>query len=347
VREGAAEYGWFDVSTLKEPYRIEGKKTMGYELAEQLGWRLPDVIIYPTVGGTARDQVVGVAMNGDVPIPYKKSALTPNLGALDSADDIRGGLGIDGLAALEAFVKAGGTLIGDGSTVELLANYGVAAGVSVAQPGELYTRGAIMRGVFADTKSPIAYGYAGKELPVYIPDTQVITVARPGPNDGLGAGGGGGGSGGGGAGGRLAQNVTPNAAPAKLSPFPTPEGGAKPAADETPPETTPPASRSGGAEPTQRPRTVMAFPDKADAILLSGLLDGGAALTKKALVVDVPDGKGHMVLFGLRPYWRWQTQGTYGLGFNAIVNWDHLDAGAPPPPKADASKTDAAAKTGQ
>ncbi len=52
VRQGAAEHGWFDVSTLKEPYRLEGKKTMGYELAEQMGWRLPDVIIYPTGGGT-------------------------------------------------------------------------------------------------------------------------------------------------------------------------------------------------------------------------------------------------------------------------------------------------------
>ncbi len=44
--------GWFDVSTLKEPYRVEGKKTLGYELAEQLNWKLPDVIIYPTGGGT-------------------------------------------------------------------------------------------------------------------------------------------------------------------------------------------------------------------------------------------------------------------------------------------------------
>src|SRR4051812_14508406 len=52
VREGVSKYGWFDVSTLKEPYRIEGKKTMGYELAEQLNWTLPDVIIYPTGGGT-------------------------------------------------------------------------------------------------------------------------------------------------------------------------------------------------------------------------------------------------------------------------------------------------------
>lgn len=52
VGQGKAEVGWFDVSTLKEPYRIEGKKTMGLELAEQLGWELPDVIFYPTGGGT-------------------------------------------------------------------------------------------------------------------------------------------------------------------------------------------------------------------------------------------------------------------------------------------------------
>src|SRR5215216_1874326 len=52
IRVGAAEHGWFDVSTLKEPYRAEGKKTLGLELAEQLGWRLPDAIVYPTGGGT-------------------------------------------------------------------------------------------------------------------------------------------------------------------------------------------------------------------------------------------------------------------------------------------------------
>ena len=52
IAEKKVTEGWFDVSTLKEPYRIEGKKTMGYEIAEQLNWRLPDVIIYPTGGGT-------------------------------------------------------------------------------------------------------------------------------------------------------------------------------------------------------------------------------------------------------------------------------------------------------
>lgn len=52
VRQGQEAMGWFDLSTLKEPYRIEGKKTMGLELAEQFGWELPDVILYPTGGGT-------------------------------------------------------------------------------------------------------------------------------------------------------------------------------------------------------------------------------------------------------------------------------------------------------
>ena len=52
VRDGVEKMGWFDIATLKEPYRIEGKKTMGLELAEQMNWKLPDVIIYPTGGGT-------------------------------------------------------------------------------------------------------------------------------------------------------------------------------------------------------------------------------------------------------------------------------------------------------
>ena len=56
-RERAAQEGLFDVSTLQEPYRVEGKKTMGYELAEQLGWRTPDVIVYPAGGGTG---IVGI-----------------------------------------------------------------------------------------------------------------------------------------------------------------------------------------------------------------------------------------------------------------------------------------------
>jgi threonine synthase len=52
VRDGTAREGWFDLSTLREPYRAEGKKTMGYELVEQFDWEYPDVVVYPTGGGT-------------------------------------------------------------------------------------------------------------------------------------------------------------------------------------------------------------------------------------------------------------------------------------------------------
>ncbi|MDX1389314.1 MAG: threonine synthase, partial [Acidobacteriota bacterium] len=52
VRDGIGEHGWFDLSTLREPYRLEGKKTLGYELAEQFAWDLPEVVVYPTGGGT-------------------------------------------------------------------------------------------------------------------------------------------------------------------------------------------------------------------------------------------------------------------------------------------------------
>jgi hypothetical protein len=74
-------------------------------------------------------------------------------------------------------------------------------------------------------------------------------------------------------------------------------------------------------------RVVMEFPSDPKNILLSGELVGGQYLTHQALVVDAPVGQGHVVMFALRPFWRWQTQGTFFLGFNTILNWNHLDAG--------------------
>lgn len=287
-----------------------------------------DVIIYPTVGASAREQLVGVAMNGTKAIPYKKTALTPNLGALDQSDDIRGGLGAGGLAELQKFVRDGGTLIGDGSTVELLASTGVAPGVTVSKPAELFVKGSLLRGHFADPTSPLAYGYRSREMPIYFSEGPVVGIGGGAGTmgyfdpDSPGA--------------RISQNVTPNATPVRTSAFPAAaaaDGG--PATNPEAVSSSPfgsqlPVSRTGGAEPTQFPRVVMDFPAKADDLLLSGMLSGGQTLTRKALVVDVPNGRGHMVLYAMRPFWRWQTQGSYFLGFNAIINWDHLDAGTPP-----------------
>jgi hypothetical protein len=75
------------------------------------------------------------------------------------------------------------------------------------------------------------------------------------------------------------------------------------------------------------PRVVLAFPIDPAQILLSGTLSGGESLAGRAQVVDAPLGEGHVVLFSIRPFWRWQTQGTFFLGFNAILNWNDLGAG--------------------
>ena len=63
------------------------------------------------------------------------------------------------------------------------------------------------------------------------------------------------------------------------------------------------------------------------AVLLSGVLIGGESLAGRAVAIDAPIGKGHVVMFANRPFWRWQTQGNFFLGFNAILNWNDLDAG--------------------
>ena len=83
----------------------------------------------------------------------------------------------------------------------------------------------------------------------------------------------------------------------------------------------------GGDAAESRPRVVVSFPTNPDDMLLSGVLVGGQSLAGRAQVVDAPLGQGHVVMFAIRPYWRWQTQGTFFLGFNAILNWNDLDAG--------------------
>ncbi len=72
---------------------------------------------------------------------------------------------------------------------------------------------------------------------------------------------------------------------------------------------------------------ILRFPANPDEMLLSGVLVGGQALSGRAQVVDAPVGTGHVVMFAIRPYWRWQTQDTYFLGSNAIMNWNDLNAG--------------------
>jgi hypothetical protein len=78
--------------------------------------------------------------------------------------------------------------------------------------------------------------------------------------------------------------------------------------------------------PAQRPRVVFRYGDARD-LLVSGLLDGGTEIAQRPMVVDVPFEKGHVVLFSNNPIWRGETQGSYSLVLNAIMNHDNLDAG--------------------
>jgi hypothetical protein len=288
-----------------------------------------DVIIYPHVGGNAQSQVEGIAMSGTMPLPYKRSADTPNLGGIDESDDIRGGMGFEGLLELYNFVKAGGTLIVEGATSTILPEYNMTAGITVEEGDGLFVRGSIMRGIVSDRTSPITYGY-GEQVPVYFNQAPILNAG----------GGGGGGFGRGGAGGGVvSQNTTPMATRVQLSAWNQ--------TDETSQAT---GGRQGGAAgrggrggfgggfgnaDPDGPRVVLRFPADPADMLLSGTLVGGEALSNRAQVIDAPLGDGHVVMFAIRPFWRWQTQGTYFLGFNAILNWNDLGAGRVMPTASD------------
>ncbi len=135
ARKGIQAHGWFDLSTFKEPYRLEGKKTMGYELAEQFGWSLPDVIIYPTGGGTGlvgmwksfaemeelgwvnspRPRMVTVQSEGCAPLVRAFHAgaetATPWEGAETVAAGLRVPSAIADLMILHALRESGGTAV--------------------------------------------------------------------------------------------------------------------------------------------------------------------------------------------------------------------------------------------
>jgi hypothetical protein len=283
-----------------------------------------DVIIFPHVGGTAQSQVNGMAMTGSAPLPYKKTDKTPNLGFVDQADDIRGGMGLEGLLNLAKFVQEGGTLITEGSTTTILPAYAVTSGVTVEEPAQLFVRGSILRSKWSDAKSPLAYGYEAADLPVYFNQSPVLNAGGGGIPAEFAAF-----FGGGSANAGLGQNITPNAQPLRINPL-EPDESAAPDARPQPDaaaEFRRMAGQFGISFDEARPRVVLSFPANPNDMLLSGTLANGQFLSNRAALVDVPLGKGHVVMFAIRPFWRWQTHGTFSLGFNALMNWNDLDAG--------------------
>jgi hypothetical protein len=281
-----------------------------------------DVILFPPVGRASAQQIIsGTPMYGN-PIPWKKTELTPNIGNEDSTDDIRPGMGWDGLTHLQKFVKDGGVLITVEDTADFATQFGLAPGVSTSNSARLKVVGSVLKSKTVDAASPLAYGY-GDDLSIYADNPLVYAVSAR-------VGGGGGGRGGGdgtprratGRGTAEDADSVQGFAPAqalpedpKVEPWqyaPIPEEQRRNATTIIPPQF--------------RPRVIMRYGDARD-LLVSGLLDNGGDLAQRPMVVDVPVEKGHLVMFSNNPIWRGETQGSYFLVFNALLNYDNLNAG--------------------
>ena len=291
-----------------------------------------DVILFPPVGGSAQGIVNGTPMRGD-PVPWKQSDITPNLGfSPDQTDDMRGGMELRGVLNLQRFIEDGGLFITIANIAQIPIDYGLTTGVSIQDARQLNARGSVFSATFADKKSPIAYGY-GDSLPVYFSQAPLLNVQAGPGGFGGGGGGRGGGGGGGGAGG--------------LEPRPSGRGSltdpdivqAMPQAGQRPPQR--PGEEAAGegpfgpqavTPPAMRPRVVLRFNTNEKDLLISGMLAGASELAGKAAVVDVPVGKGHVVMFANNPMWRHQTQGSFFLLFNAAMNYNNLGVGRPEPP---------------
>src|SRR6266699_3817460 len=317
--------GWFRIpmEELKIPYTYVADTWLRetQNLREKF-----DVIILPPMGGggpAGLSAVLrGLPMRGD-PRPWKNSSETPNFVApgLDSTDDIRGGLGYQGLANLERFVRDGGLLIAVQTSASLPVAGGMTEMVNVSDARTMQAPGSVVLSTIDDKKSPITYGYDDK-LYVYFRQGPVITV-------------------GGNFGGPEAEESA--GSPSRSSgrgtasdpdiiqgrPYEPPEKPVKRSPHEQElyvPEDLPDFVRFAIPPKDQQPRVVLRFAAEKD-LLLSGMITGGNEIAEKPAVVDVPHGRGHVVLFANNPMWRGETMGSYFLVFNAMLNFDHLDVG--------------------
>jgi hypothetical protein len=268
--EGWVRYA-FDV--LKIPYTyLSVQQLHRRDLLRQF-----NVLVLPYVSNNSQQIVNGLPMIGP-PIPWRRSVLTPNLGGQDSTDDVRPGIGLEGMATLSQWIAAGGVVITEGGTSAVFTDYGVTRGVDIIPAKQLRATGGIYRAVTKDARSPIAYGYADT-LAVYFNQSPLFQVDT---------------------------------------------------STDIPEDQDPDLSAQ---QARMRPRVVMSFHQKRDSLRLSGLLVNGEELAGRPAVLDAPVGQGHVVLFAIRPFWRWETQGSFQLVFNTILNWNDLGVAWPAAPK--------------
>jgi hypothetical protein len=275
-----------------------------------------DVIVFAPVGRSSSADIINGMPMWHNAMPWKTSDLTPNLGKLDSTDDIRPGLGYDGLAHLKKFVEQGGLLITCEDTAQFAIDTGLAPGVSVAS-SDARVVGTVLNATFVARDNPIASGF-GANVPVMNANGMVFNVSNT-----MGR-----------AGGRVLMDP--------YSQRPTGRGSVEDS-DEVPgrkitePEPLkkqqPWEPRALDEEQTRnnpqvipenlRPEVILRLSD-AKSLLLDGLLDKGGSIAEHAEVVNAHLGSGNVLLFGNNPIYRGETVGTYPLVFNAILNYQHL-----------------------
>jgi len=281
-----------------------------------------DVILFPPAGGNPASIIQGLPQWRN-PLPWKNTPETPNIGTWAQTEDLRPGLGWQGLANLESFVKRGGVLVGVENTADFAVQFGLANGVSANQARRGEVVGTLLRSRIVDDASPIVYGMKDS-LALYSSDGESFSVSN------LRGGRGGGRFGGAndarptGRGtaddpdvvqGRVAEDRFNAPRQAPVQPW-----QAAPVTDDmlrNPVNVIP---------PDQRPRVAVRFSEQRD-LLVSGLLDGGSDIAQRPAVVDAPLEKGHVVLFANNPIYRGETIGSYFLVFNTILNFDNLNAG--------------------
>jgi hypothetical protein len=286
-----------------------------------------DVILFPPTFSDLREILTGIPKRAlpdgtdSGPIPWQKSEITPNWGGIDESPDIRGGLGFEGVAHLKQFVEDGGLFIPVASSTHLPVDLGLTDSVTITQTHQLQAHGSILRANVEDSKSPIVYGY-DESVGVYFNQAPVFKVSVSGDD-------------------RFSEPPARPSGRGSTTDPDIPQGRAW-----TTPEPPPDRTRAekelyvdphlrvfySSALPPQSlyPRVVLRFADEKD-LWISGMLAGGSELAGAPAIVDVPLGRGHIVLFANNPMWRQETQGSFMLLLNAVLNYDHLDAGRKAP----------------
>ena len=277
-----------------------------------------DVVIFAPVDRASTLEILNGLPDWNNPLPWQKSDITPNLGAIDSTADMRPGLGYEGLAHLKRFVEQGGLLITCEDTAQFAIDTGLAPGVSIAPKGDARVAGSVLNTVFQARENPVAFGY-DQNLPVMSDSGMAFnvsnTIGRPGT--------------------RILTDP--------YAERPTGRGSVEDS-DEPLGRKTPDAEPLQKQQPWEarklneeqmrnnplvipeplRPEVILRFTE-AKTLLLDGLLDKGGSIAEHAVIVNAHLGKGNVLLFGNNPIYRGETVGDYALVFNAILNHDHLN----------------------